>query len=151
MSDTTTGGNIDYSPHRIKTTAPLPELNYTREQATKLTDVLDSRFQLAQDYITLESALTAERERADKLEAELGALRERTAWRDIESAPKDGTEILLRRDGYAVVSAKWLVSHPWRDHPGPHGQYLYHWYTGEAFDFRMNFQPTHWMHMEPPQ
>jgi hypothetical protein len=84
---------------------------------------------------------------ADK---ELAELRTRTTWRPIETAPKDGTQILVfgdneisvaewRTEQYVVGKSKyktWVIPHTYQDEQG--GEY--------TCDI-----PTHWMPLpEPP-
>lgn len=63
-------------------------------------------------------------------------------WRDIETAPKDGTEIILRR-GERVGAAQWIY---W---PASHEQCAGEGWTigldGDAWD--EGKEPTHWMPM----
>lgn len=60
-------------------------------------------------------------------------------WRDISSAPKDGTEILLGtlKDGrWFHIMSDWWTS---RDH----GSFWHAW-------CRYDFNPTHWMPLPSP-
>lgn len=60
---------------------------------------------------------------------------QRDEWRTIESAPKDGTEVLIW-DGASMVVAMWRPNLliPWR---GTYGD-------GDAA-----WEPTHWMPLPP--
>lgn len=73
-------------------------------------------------------------ERIDALETELAALRERVEWRPIETAPKDGTRLILATisDGDVDSSSGY-----WTDHNG-----------GGWVRF-MPWQPTHWLPLPP--
>jgi hypothetical protein len=62
-------------------------------------------------------------------------------WQPIETAPKDGTEILAARKPRQF---NWwifdVVSYAWEDDNG-------HWWQ---HDGSRACQPTHWMHLPPP-
>jgi hypothetical protein len=60
-------------------------------------------------------------------------------WKPIESAPKDGTEVLLAYPGGIVKSGKWTLFG---------GYYEEHWADGERP--RFGADPTHWMPLPPP-
>lgn len=80
-------------------------------------------------------------------DAEIAALREALRWRSMDSAPKNGTEILLRVKYRAGIPGKCLVGHWMRgghcieDHP-PIEPGWYFW-TGCAFDAAS--EPIAWM------
>lgn len=69
-----------------------------------------------------------------------------TDWQPIETAPKDGTEVLLLVERRAGVPGKMLVGHYQpgghciEDHP-PIDQGWYFW-NGRMFDLAS--KPTHW-------
>ena len=75
-----------------------------------------------------------------------------TDWRSIETAPKDGTEVLLRVERRAGVPGGLLVGHFMsgghciEDHP-PIDRGWYFW-NGAIFDRAAN--PTHWMPLPAP-
>jgi hypothetical protein len=56
-------------------------------------------------------------------------------WQPIDSAPKDGTRILLHPGlkGYSVVGRRSLINHWWESLPG-----------------RYQVRPTHWMALPDP-
>ena len=64
------------------------------------------------------------------------------AWRPIETAPKDGTLVIVGAPGYASVSARWGWESPWIDG---------WWCDGHRSDaVGPEFTPTHWMPLPPP-
>ena len=66
----------------------------------------------------------------------------RPAWQPIETAPKDGTEIILLLGGHAV-SGRWLENEPGYVGAG--------WLTLESREsFYMPHVPTHWQPLELP-
>lgn len=78
-------------------------------------------------------------EHARKLERERDEAREATAWQPIETAPKDGTRILLGRVGYP-----WVFAGLWNDA-------YKHWSTGIGA-MAYFAEPTHWApHPQPPE
>lgn len=77
-----------------------------------------------------------------------------TGWQPIETAPKDGTEVLLLVKRRAGIPWRQLVGHFMEgghcieDHP-PIDEGWYFW-TGLSFD--KPSEPTHWMPLpEPPK
>lgn len=71
----------------------------------------------------------------DAVEADAGAGWQ-PEWRDIETAPKDGTKILLFREHQSVVEGSW-------NHGGAMNSP--YWMTPSNL-----FNPTHWMPMPAP-
>jgi hypothetical protein len=76
-----------------------------------------------------------------------------SAWRPIQSAPKDGTEVLLAVKLRAGVPGKLLVGHYMpgghciEDHPAIDAG----WYFWNGCMFDKAAKPTHWMPLpEPP-
>lgn len=68
-------------------------------------------------------------------------LTENSGWQPIETAPKDGTEVLLAYPGGLVKSGKWTLFG---------GAYEDHWADGKRP--RFGSDPTHWMPLPaPPQ
>jgi hypothetical protein len=75
-------------------------------------------------------------------------------WQPIETAPKDGTEILLRVKKRAGVTGKYLVGHYMEE-----GSYCDEyppidkgWYFWNGCSFDKASEPTNWMHLpEPPK
>lgn len=78
------------------------------------------------------------RNERDALKAELAALKVRTQWRQISTAPKDGTFILVLDADGEVRYAQW-------NKPG--------WWCGHDCYGNDEFveDPTHWMPLPPPQ
>lgn len=77
--------------------------------------------------------------KATPLHAHLRAyadLLERTTWRTMDSAPKDGTEVLVFDDGATIVSL-------WMDESPSHGS---GWWDNGIMDPA----PTHWMPLPLP-
>jgi hypothetical protein len=64
----------------------------------------------------------------------------KTEWRPIESAPRDGTQVLLWAAGWRAPTTGWTYEDdPWQDCP---------FYSG----LDQRFIPTHWMPLpEPPK
>ena len=63
-------------------------------------------------------------------------------WQPIETAPKDGTKIIVFDHYDGVVIARWRMRWP---------ESGYEWIeaTGEEYE---NYRPTHWMPLpEPPK
>ena len=80
----------------------------------------------------------APREAADtiiRLTAENEKLRAALQWQPIETAPKDGTEIIVYRPDAGVFGA-FYSDECW-----------FCTYSGEDFSLE---PPTHWMHLPPP-
>jgi len=74
-----------------------------------------------------------------KLEADYSALLASTQWRPIETAPKDGTDVLLNREGYFRVGS-------WCYDEGEPARTVW-----ECGGFLLH-DPTHWMPIQkPPQ
>lgn len=67
--------------------------------------------------------------------AEIERLRSLTEWRPIETAPRDGTDILIF-EGNAIIAAWWTSANP----------RLSGWDAGEF----MCDHPTHWLPLPPP-
>jgi len=78
-------------------------------------------------------------------------------WQPIETAPRDGTSILIHNN-YApglenkVASHCWcgntLVAEWWEDEDGNNGEWVV--YIGLVQEPRVQFEPTHWMPLPPP-
>lgn len=85
------------------------------------------------DYASTQTIKEAAR-KIESLEAELAAMRQRVEWRPIETAPKDGTRLILATisDGDVDSSSGY-----WTDHNG-----------GGWVRF-MPWQPTHWLPLPP--
>lgn len=68
---------------------------------------------------------------------------EAAAWEPIETAPKDGTYILLWRPGFRQETAHWLADMIGFDWP---------WLLPLPGEDRMRLKPTHWRPLpEPPK
>lgn len=73
-------------------------------------------------------------------------------WQPIETATKDGTEILLRVSVRAGIPGKLLVGH-WQ--PGglcieDHPEIAAGWYFWNGSMFDLASKPTHWMPLPAP-
>ena len=69
-----------------------------------------------------------------------------TEWQPIETAPKDGTEVLLW--GRYWSDSQGLFSRP---HVGSYVENLERWQVGVSHhDYRFRVRPTHWMPLPPP-
>lgn len=75
---------------------------------------------------------------------------ERRTWRPIDSAPKDGTTIILgyqdKRGWFAARSALWMLVHP----KNPENEWAWAWVCpsmGSLVDQRA----THWSPLNPPE
>lgn len=79
-------------------------------------------------------------------------------WRDIESAPRDGTRILLLTGDFGVVEGWWEMAVPnfyktmegsaSYDHASAQGDWVSEWTIGEADEHRRLFcgaTPQYWM------
>lgn len=65
-------------------------------------------------------------------------------WQPIDTAPKDGTWLLLFRpgkEGNRIAEARWRGN--WMDKGS------YEW-GGNSWCYPENSQPTHWMPLPPP-
>ncbi len=69
-------------------------------------------------------------------------------WQPIETAPKDGTWILLaggetddEAEVRSIVAAQWAKEMP------PSGRWHFAWYDGGFYGKYLN--PTHWMPLPP--
>ncbi len=62
-------------------------------------------------------------------------------WQPIETAPRDGTEVLILRDGRLALG--WWSDDPYRPEPVPF------WHGTDVHDYGKKWaqktQPTHWM------
>lgn len=68
---------------------------------------------------------------------------ETTGWQPIETAPKDGTWVMLGRAGRMPEVGSWENGSPWLDG----------WFCGgeRSDSYGPDFDPTHWMPLpEPP-
>lgn len=73
------------------------------------------------------------------LEEAAAALRDLTEWRDIATAPKDGTEIV------AWDRSDRIICH-WHKSPSCAGGWVTHWETVSGYDVGWNtVHPTHWL------
>lgn len=108
-----------------------------------------------------------DRERMKRIRAETASRLSEMTWRDIESAPMDGTTVLLycpQGDGspestYRVTAGFWDTGEGYiKEHRDIDGRYLgqdeqepYEWWLtldgGFSYDTMM---PTHWMPMPDP-
>jgi hypothetical protein len=72
------------------------------------------------------------------------------AWQPIETAPKDGTQVLLWVDGHVMLS-RWYV-HYLNGAPNPHR--APEWEQGEMYGgfggYMGPLRPTHWMPLPQP-
>lgn len=86
------------------------------------------------DEIAARQLMSAAADEITSLRTELAALRESVEWREIETAPKDGTRVILATisDGDVDSSSGY-----WTDHNG-----------GGWVRF-MPWQPTHWLPLPP--
>jgi len=75
---------------------------------------------------------------ADKLEAALAEEQAKHQWQDIETAPKDGTFILIRR-GEWITTAWWQVC---GSNDLPRWHHMHGWFPRED-------EPSHWQPMPP--
>ena len=83
------------------------------------------------------------------LEAQLAQVQERMTWQPIDTAPKDGTRVLLW-DGRCVTCGGFdaLLD---ENFPGKEWQGMAR-YWGSSSYFILSIRPTHWMQMpEPPE
>jgi hypothetical protein len=71
-----------------------------------------------------------------------------TGWRDISTAPKDGTKFIARRDD--VVRTTWATDHydKWPHQEG--GPTYRKAWSYIALDALMQWRPTHWKPLDPP-
>ena len=81
---------------------------------------------------------------ADRLQSHIAALRAASTWQSIESAPKDGTEVLIYefRDGQHIRQvAKYVQSFKMKE--GVWAPAEWHWVEvhGEGYE---TYEPTHW-------
>lgn len=85
--------------------------------------------------------------RIGALEKELSELRSATSWRPIDTAPKDGRDIIACRIGYFPQTVRWVTwsgESRWCIDPECLGeQFNEHWET-------TTYEPTHWMPLPQP-
>jgi hypothetical protein len=68
----------------------------------------------------------------------------RSPWQPIETAPTDGTPVLLI--GFYPTATGWSdVYHSWAEAPSWRSDWQVHWVR-----WPHNFRPTHWMPMRTP-
>lgn len=70
-------------------------------------------------------------------------------WQPIETAPKDGTNILIS-DGSSITTAYWTdeeEDYDWIEDPTQKIVYEEGWMTS---DFDVGDDATHWMHLPRP-
>ncbi len=71
-----------------------------------------------------------------------------TEWQPIETAPKDGTKVLLyHKDWYHVEIAFWV----WRGKKAILKEHLPEGWWELPFDCMDALEPTHWMPDLPPE
>ncbi len=76
-------------------------------------------------------------------------------WNPIETAPKDGTSILLCRaldaDGAPITGKSWgifiQVAAWWESDDGRGGEWFV--YCDRISETPLHFEPTHWMELPP--
>mgnify|MGYP006935488135 CR=1 FL=1 len=118
-----------------------------------------SQLRFIANNILKEDLLNAEalRRVADLLDRLSTAGAETVGWRDIESAPRDGTEVLLAA-GSRVTVGHWTTEEECRVQIGDCGgvcrcpEYEYQDPTWLSWDggFTTEHPPTHWMPLPPP-
>ena len=70
--------------------------------------------------------------------SDLARLRALTEWRDIETAPRDGTHVLLYAPAWPAPNTGWTFgTGDWQDCPYHHG--------GDP-----EWKPAHWLPLSPP-
>ena len=106
--------------------------------AERALDVLDA---FANDYAR--DGLIHSAEDMREARAFFAAMVERTTWRPIETAPKDGTDFIGLWDGlaYTMRRQSYYEKFPHQE-GGP--TYRYGW-SAEVWDQHMPCWPTHWM------
>jgi hypothetical protein len=70
-----------------------------------------------------------------------------TEWREIESAPKDGSDIIACRLGYIPQTVKWVA------HKGESRWCADHESLGDSFEeywTATRYEPTHWLPLPTP-
>jgi len=111
----------------------------------------DKRISISLDeYNMLHTETLAQKDTITRLTAEVERLRAALQWRPIETAPKDGTDILVSGGTYSwdtdygpesphtwVSLASWREQRWQGENSGGHDEYFF-------------YKPTHWMHLPPP-
>jgi len=107
----------------------------TAERALELFDRCRDRLLLRSDE--------QENRELSEARAFFAAMVERTTWRPIETAPKDGTDFIGLWDGlaYTMRRQSYYEKFPHQE-GGP--TYRYGW-SAEVWDQHMPCWPTHWM------
>lgn len=95
-----------------------------------------NRVQAAREFEKLQAtidkmadAVSESNRRAEAAEQERDALRRQVAWQPMETAPKDGTSVLLLHpvSFLGSITVGWFTAGKWRD------------------EATLNLEPTHWM------
>ena len=117
---------------------------------------------LAHHLECLERILNNERnsilsEHKELLQGHINELKQQPAspgWRPIESAPKDGTRIMLWNGDDEPVFAHWDTSLEWGKGSKPINDWVSDWLTVSGYDAGAErvYNPTHWQPLpQPPQ
>jgi hypothetical protein len=91
------------------------------------------------------ATIRAELLRLARAEAELAALKARMQWQPIETAPRDGSSVIIGCAGKGSGEGVYATEPGWKGWPEPG------WYwVGEDADLARPIEPTHWMPLPPP-
>lgn len=136
-------------------TPPLrPEMIETVRALRDDLRILSSGELTRDGYLLVPQFVKAEKMHAtvDALDALLAAV----TWRPIESAPKDGTNVLLRVGkvdagfvGMAVQIGRWVPGDP-IIRKGPRGRSMWRYQRSASANFDECHQPTHWLPLPSP-
>ncbi len=116
---------------------------------------LIARLQRIADWFDLHDEFSFSEEPATIREAADALQALERVWQPIETAPKDGTQVILT-NGVSVAQGNWLHSEPFiREHRDLEGRYIDQ-DESDGYDGWIDFiggmmpEPTHWMPLPTP-
>jgi hypothetical protein len=119
----------------------MSKIDKLRAEIDLLTNLANDREEylqlLTDENNKLRSVTVVQETLIRKSEAENEKLRSALQWQPIETAPKDGTEVLAV---YKSIHSSWYGVAVWGEPKRGSGKWFWDYAP----------QPTHWMHLPPP-